>query len=102
MRASFLRGKASQRDLLERAAGRLWLVLGLGGSDRAETEQSQRTTLELLFACFSALLVSLGLRMRTSLRSDSGPRFGSQLRTAVWLLTQDGGLAPDSEPRFGS
>ena len=44
----------------ECAAGPFWLVLGRGSSDRTETEQSQ--TLELLFACFSALAVPLGLR----------------------------------------
>ena len=43
-----MREQACQHDPLERAAGRFWLVLGLGGSDRAETEQSQSTTLELL------------------------------------------------------
>ena len=34
--------------------GRFCFVLGLGGSDRAETWGSQRCTLELLFARFSA------------------------------------------------
>ena len=34
----------------ECAAGRFWLVLGLAGSDRAETERSWRTTPELRFA----------------------------------------------------
>ena len=86
----------------ECAAGPYWLVLELGSSDRAETEQSQSTTLELLLACVPALLVSLGMRLRTSLSFDSGPRFGSRLRTAVWLFTQDRGLAPDSGSPFGS
>ena len=35
---------------LECATRRFWLVLGLGGSDRAETEQGRRTTIELRFA----------------------------------------------------
>ena len=34
----------------ECAVGRFWLVLGLGGSDQAETERGRRTTLELRFA----------------------------------------------------
>ena len=41
---------ASQHDPLERAVGRFWLLLGLGGLDRAETERSRRTALELRFA----------------------------------------------------
>jgi len=43
-------GTGFQHDPLECAAGRFWLVLGLGGSDRAETQQGRRTTLELRFA----------------------------------------------------
>ena len=39
-----------QHDSLECAAGLFWLILGLSGSDRAETEQVQRTTPELRFA----------------------------------------------------
>ena len=43
-------GFCFQHDPLECAAGRYWLVLGLRGSDRAETEQGRRATLELRFA----------------------------------------------------
>ena len=39
--------KLDQNDALECAAGRFRLVLGLGGSDGAETEHSRRTALEL-------------------------------------------------------
>ena len=42
--------------------GRFWVVLGQGGSDRAETEQSWRASLELRFACFTALEASPGLK----------------------------------------
>ena len=42
--------------------GGFCFVLGLGGSDRAETQGIRRSILELRFAAFSALGESLGVR----------------------------------------
>ena len=47
--ARYVLPKLDQNFPLACAAGRFWLVLRLGGLDRAETEQGWRTVLELRF-----------------------------------------------------
>ena len=57
---------------------RFWVVLGQGGKDRAETEQSRRATPELRFARFSAPEVPLSLR--TSSETTEFPAIERQAR----------------------
>ena len=47
MRAYFLPGTALNMMRLSVLLGRFWVVLGQGGSDRAETRHSWRYALEL-------------------------------------------------------
>ena len=69
MGASLLPGKLFKMTRLSLLLGRFWVVLGQGGWDRAETGRSRRATLELRFARFSALDVSLGPRTSSEIIS---------------------------------